>query len=688
MLCDARPGEPVDELCNGADDDCDGITDEGFELGAACAEGELRCRSGGVWICGADGARKCDRPAPATFDETCNGADDDCDGATDEGLLPYCRPVVDHTALGGRYVDLNVAGRPGELVRGHWGVNRVDANGLMRWTLDEAINDEVFFASTVAGDRVDISPGGRLDWYEEGPIPVWQGGVSSDGRMALATNTTNGAIPDLRMLVQPAGAFDAGSLRGAYHVAHLRVPRDAAAEVRFGQATADGVDTLTLTDARAYTVAGPAALGGLPRAGAYTIERTGDLRVGLAEAELAGALLDPGGVAFLSGDPRPNTPAGLTVLVPHAQAADKDTLRGAYWFVALRVDPADGRLTAVQGRFEAAAGELFFDPEAFQTVDGARGTVDWQPEIYSVAPDGFVAWRRAAGDPDARLGTGAVSPDGRVAVLTGFDDPTIGPSILVAIRVKAGLPSGIEPAERAFFQDRLAGGATDCVIADCAPTAVALGGGGFWEASQLDETPLIDLSASHNEDGFRWAQCGMNAPGADPQDWDSGALCAEVAVETTTRVAEGVYGGGAATMTAWCEPGEVVLGGGAIWGPGLDLTGLGPAERGEGWTLDIGGLLPGGRAFGSWRVEAICARGLPAPRRVVVDATLAGDMSDCAALECPPGTAVISGGTRYPAAVRPDHHQPSENGWFVCGYVRQAEEAVVEMTALCVPDPG
>jgi hypothetical protein len=73
---------------------------------------------------------------------------------------------------------------------------------------------------------------------------------------------------------------------------------------------------------------------------------------------------------------------------------------------------------------------------------------------------------------------------------------------------------------------------------------------------------------------------------------------------------------------------------------------------------------------------------------VVVDATLAGDMSDCAALECPPGTAVISGGTRYPAAVRPDHHQPSENGWFVCGYVRQAEEAVVEMTALCVPDPG
>ena len=52
-------GPERDEACNGADDDCDGLTDEGV-----------------LNACGACG------PVPL---ETCNGRDDDCDGETDEG---------------------------------------------------------------------------------------------------------------------------------------------------------------------------------------------------------------------------------------------------------------------------------------------------------------------------------------------------------------------------------------------------------------------------------------------------------------------------------------------------------------------------------------------------------------------------------------------------------------------------
>jgi len=59
-VCNAQPGSPTPEQCNGADDDCDGLTDEG--LGSSCT---------------------CTPVA-----EICNGRDDDCDGNVDEGQLP------------------------------------------------------------------------------------------------------------------------------------------------------------------------------------------------------------------------------------------------------------------------------------------------------------------------------------------------------------------------------------------------------------------------------------------------------------------------------------------------------------------------------------------------------------------------------------------------------------------------
>jgi hypothetical protein len=74
---------PPAEACNGADDDCDGAPDDGF----ACAPGAAQacttaCGSAGVRVCNAGcGWDACAPPA-----EICNGADDDCDGARDDGF--------------------------------------------------------------------------------------------------------------------------------------------------------------------------------------------------------------------------------------------------------------------------------------------------------------------------------------------------------------------------------------------------------------------------------------------------------------------------------------------------------------------------------------------------------------------------------------------------------------------------
>jgi hypothetical protein len=85
MVCLAVAGDPADEVCNDADDDCDGATDEAFEdLGMPCAEGVGACAVDGTTVCGPEGGTTCDAEPGAPGVETCDGTDEDCDGAVDE----------------------------------------------------------------------------------------------------------------------------------------------------------------------------------------------------------------------------------------------------------------------------------------------------------------------------------------------------------------------------------------------------------------------------------------------------------------------------------------------------------------------------------------------------------------------------------------------------------------------------
>jgi len=94
--CDVSPGPPTAELCNGADDDCDGTTDEGFVLGQSCSVGVGVCQQNGVTVCTTDGASTICGASPfAASTELCNGLDDDCDGEVDEDFtLTVCSEGV------------------------------------------------------------------------------------------------------------------------------------------------------------------------------------------------------------------------------------------------------------------------------------------------------------------------------------------------------------------------------------------------------------------------------------------------------------------------------------------------------------------------------------------------------------------------------------------------------------------
>jgi len=83
----ACPGEvlPAPETCNGADDDCNGQTDENDPGGGG------DCNVPGAFGICAAGKQHCDNGAPKCFPisgpqaDVCDGVDNNCDGQTDEG---------------------------------------------------------------------------------------------------------------------------------------------------------------------------------------------------------------------------------------------------------------------------------------------------------------------------------------------------------------------------------------------------------------------------------------------------------------------------------------------------------------------------------------------------------------------------------------------------------------------------
>ena len=269
-----------------------------------------------------------------------------------------------------------------------------------------------------AGLNYTVDAARRMTWPAGGAFNV-EGGIATDGSVAVMSSIGAAGWPGLAILVRRDGSFDLGTLNGIYHAIGFRSfgPSDVSF---WGTVVFDGLggatDSFTLNNNGA--LAPPLLLGHQT----YTVAADGTTTYTLAAANYAtqGGILQGGDLVVLAGE----TVAGPTqtcivVLIRQSTAASASTFSGNYHIGAFVADAGapPPSFSSFTGTSSAdGVGMLTTNVGGTINVDGIVGP--WPPAVtndaYTVSAIGTLTLTTAG-----TTLVGAVSPTGDFAVVAG-----------------------------------------------------------------------------------------------------------------------------------------------------------------------------------------------------------------------------------------------------------------------------
>jgi len=198
----------ADEICNGFDDDCDGVVDPGCD----CLDGQTRACgvcAAGVQTCVQGGWGGCDQEPPV---EVCNGIDDDCDGAIDEGATCDEDGFV---CRNGACIDPNPEGGGGDPMPEGEGDGDADADADPAADGDADADDDPAADGDADADA-DADPGADADVDVDADADADVGLGGADGNADGGCNCRAAGVPTSTSLA-PLALFGLALLRRRRH---------------------------------------------------------------------------------------------------------------------------------------------------------------------------------------------------------------------------------------------------------------------------------------------------------------------------------------------------------------------------------------------------------------------------------------------------------------------------------------
>jgi hypothetical protein len=172
-----NPGKT--ELCDGKDNNCNGQTDEGFNVGQSCSVGVGECARTGQYVCKADGSGiECNATPGTPTTEICDGKDNDCDGQIDEDNV--CFFFASKVAAG--YAHTCAIKQDGSLWC--WGDNRYGQVGNGNFIGSITIPVQIMSSGVIS-----VAAGGWHTCAIKRDGSLWCWGWNKDGRLGDGTNT-------------------------------------------------------------------------------------------------------------------------------------------------------------------------------------------------------------------------------------------------------------------------------------------------------------------------------------------------------------------------------------------------------------------------------------------------------------------------------------------------------------------